>query len=524
MSDWFKNNLLELLPPLYAHNDEHGDLRTFLSLPAGSLDELKQAIDEFPSIFDVDRCDERFLPLLARLVGIQKDGTRSPEYQRRRIREAVEIYRRKGTTPAIQRDLAALGWQGELEETFRSALRLNARSRVSRSKLPGIVFSLGVFRLLCKNQTNGLREALAFHHPAGTRCFFLQLLGECMYSGAGLRLDHADVIRRTALAFMDEAFVLGRTSLGSCRHLTNKQRVREFMQLTSTVEMLPEIEHAMVKVARFHGRLDRMRLNRRMLNDRRLPNTGVREGRVSFCTPIYTGRDFQREVLQSRFGLGNDRLNRRALPAAGTSLLYCFRQKDLFFESQTEPAESAFGKHNIDHYAEARERRCFQLGRARLNGDVVINAILGGKSKLLLTVSAGCNADVTAAADLLNRWPHRSPVFRLNANALNNRYLSDANLTGEQAAIEVYVDTGDRWRHRIETLKLNLRPLNTTGLRLSVDRTRPMRINRMRVNQAGFRRSKPSFRWLFRQQDLHAEGQAGFKAAVNNYRVTQWPA
>ena len=150
-------------------------------------------------------------------------------------------------------------------------------------------------------------------------------------------------------------------------------------------------------------------------------------------------------------------------------------------------------------------RRCFQLGRARLNGDRRCSMPTGqANAKSLFTVSAGCNADVTAAADLLNRWPHRSPVFRLNANALNNRYLSDANLTGERAALEVYVDTGDLRGHRIETLKLDGRPLNTTGLRLSVDRTRPMRINRMRVNQAGFRRSRPSYRWLFRQQDLHA--------------------
>jgi phage tail-like protein len=524
MSDWFKNNLLGLLPPLYAHNDEHGDLHTFLSLPAGTLDKLKQAIDDFPAIFDVDRCDERFLPLLAKLVGLQVDATRSPECQRRRIREAIEIYRRKGTIPAMRRDLGALGWQGEFEETFRSALRLNARSRVGRSKLPGLVFSLGVFRVVCKNQTDGLRQALAFHHPAGTRCFWLQMLNENMDGGVDMRFDQLDLVRRTALSFMDEAFVLGRSSLGSCRHLTNKQRVREFMQLTSTVEMLPQIEQAAIKVARFHGRQDRMRLNSRMLNDRRLPNTSSREELVSFCTPIYTGPDYQQEVLQSRFGLGNDPLNRHALPLADAALRFCFRQKDFFFQSQTEPAESAAGKHNVDHYAEARGRRCFQLGQAKLNSDVTLDAIRAGKCKILFTVSAGCRADVTAAADLLNRWPHRSPVFRLNANALNNRYLTDANLTGERAALEVYVDTGDHRGCRIETLKLNGRPLNTTGLRLSVDRTRPMRINRMRVNQAGFRRLQPSYRWLFRQQDLLTENQAGFEAAVNNYRVTQWPA
>jgi hypothetical protein len=114
-------------------------------------------------------------------------------------------------------------------------------------------------------------------------------------------------------------------------------------------------------------------------------------------------------------------------------------------------------------------------------------------------------------------------VFRLNANTLNTRYLSNANLTGERASLEIYVDTGSLQRHRVETMKLGASPLNTTGLRLSVDRTRPMRVSRMRLNQAGFRWSRPSYRWLFRQQDLHAPTQAGFNAATNNYRATQWP-
>ena len=103
VSEWFQQNLINLLPPLYADKDEDGDLRTFLSLPAGSLDELKASIDQMPGIFDVDRCDERFLPLLAYLVGHTYEGTDVPENQRRLIREAVEIYRRKGTLPAMDR-------------------------------------------------------------------------------------------------------------------------------------------------------------------------------------------------------------------------------------------------------------------------------------------------------------------------------------------------------------------------------------------------------------------------------------
>jgi len=123
ISDWFKDNLLDLLSPLYEHNDEAGDLRTFLSLPAGTLDELKQAIDDFPTIFDVDHCDKRFLSLLARLVGLEVDGICSPDCQRRRVWEAVEIYRRKGTIPAIERDFNTLDWQGELQRNRSNGLR-----------------------------------------------------------------------------------------------------------------------------------------------------------------------------------------------------------------------------------------------------------------------------------------------------------------------------------------------------------------------------------------------------------------
>ena len=116
MADWFQNNLIDLLPPLYEHKDESGDFRSLLSLPAGTLDEIKEAIDRFPDIFDVEHCDERFLPLLAYLVGHHYDGTDTPENQRRLIREAVEIYRRKGTIPAIGRSLHQLAGRARLRK------------------------------------------------------------------------------------------------------------------------------------------------------------------------------------------------------------------------------------------------------------------------------------------------------------------------------------------------------------------------------------------------------------------------
>lgn len=441
MSDWFKDNLLGLLPPLYEHNDEAGDLRTFLSLPAGTLDELKQAIDDFPTIFDVDHCDERFLPLLARLVGLEVDGTCSPDCQRRRVREAVEIYRRKGTIPAIERDFDALGWQGELQETFRSALRLNARSRLSSAKLPGLVFSLGVFRVLCLNQTEGLRDALVFHHPAGTRCFWLQFLLEWIEGGAMLDFgpcqrgapDRIGVSRRN---LRPRPFL--------ARFLPSPHQQAEGLGAAAAHQHHgddPGDRPAAVKVSRFHGRHNRMRLNHKALNDWRLPYTRVGEDRVSFCTPIYTGRDFEGDVLESGFGLGESHLNRKPLTHGETALRYCFRQKDFFFDTQAEPVERAEAKYDLRLPLESQHRLCFQLGRTRLNAGLDLTANQGGISNLLLASTAGCDADVTLAVDRIDRWRRRGPVFRLNANTLNTRYLSNANLTGERASLEVYVDT-----------------------------------------------------------------------------------
>ncbi len=125
MSSYFEKKLIDLLPPLYRERDESGDLDAFLKVPAASLDELKVLAERFPEIFDVGRCEERFLPFLGEIVGHRFDPTVNTAAQRRLIREAVEIYRRKSTIPAIGRSLVDIGWVGRIEETFHKALRLN---------------------------------------------------------------------------------------------------------------------------------------------------------------------------------------------------------------------------------------------------------------------------------------------------------------------------------------------------------------------------------------------------------------
>ena len=176
MTRTFEKRLVDLLPPVYREQDATGDLAAFLSLLAAALDDLKDLADRFPEIFDVDRCEERFLPLLAGLVGWPWEPMQDAPRQRQQIREAVEFYRRKGTIPAIRRSLVDIGWEGWIEETFRSAFRLNRRAGLNAKKLPGEIYSYGVYRIHSTEQPPDLWVGLRPHHPAGMRVFFLRLL------------------------------------------------------------------------------------------------------------------------------------------------------------------------------------------------------------------------------------------------------------------------------------------------------------------------------------------------------------
>jgi len=500
---FFKENLIKLLPSLYRHSDKSGDLQSFLSLPAGVLDQIKEKIDNFPDIFDAQKCDERFLPLLAYMVGHTYDGTDLPENQRTRIQESIEIYRRKGTPPAIDRSLKSIGWNGNIEETYKSALRLNSRSRISSSKLPGNVYSLGVYRIHNQNQTKGLRKTLSFHHPAGTGVFFLQWLSSLSDSIAPEFLN-ATVVRRVILSFLNETFVVGRNKLSGCNHLNSKKQIHHYIQLTSAVLMLPEIDHAAIKVSRFHGRQNRMRLNSlKTLNKIRLTNTSIREDSISFCTPIYT-KNKQRTVKQGfvqglvkqdfvqGFVLAGSSLNNNTLSISESHLTYCFRQKDFFSVSEISIAAFLTQEVSINNIS----GKHFQSGQSQLNS-TVINGIQGGISSIVLMAVANCKAVVAYAHDLLNRWRIGS-VFKLNSDVLNNWYLPNLD-TGQCASLEVYAGTNHLLRQRVVPLNLNNRPLNKTSLRLSVDRKTPLRIGGTKLNQAGFRLSDPTYRWLLSQ-------------------------
>ena len=521
MAQSFETRLLDLLPPLYRLRDDSGDLAAFLRVPGASLDELKDLIDRFPLLFDVDRCEECWLPLLAQLVGQPFDPRRSPAENRRRIREAVPYYRRKGTIPAIRRELNDQGWQGQIEEAFHSALRLNRRARLDRSRLPGRIYSLGVWRVLTELDAPGVREALPFHHPAGTRAFFLTWLRDALELGSESGGPLGALVRRVALGFLEETFHIGRDRLGSCRRLTRKQKTWGVLELTTGVTLDPEIDRADVCLERWHGRGNRMRLNTRKLGEKRLQNVWVSERKFAGCCKIETRK--RPPVLPVFMRLTGQNLNGARLNNAEVACRIRFRQVD-FYSDLTMADPSALGERQESRIgSQAQIRSWFELSRSRLGSPEKLGGKSRGRVLQLVCTAQAMWSEVSAAYDIVDRWRQRGTSFHLNQSPVGGSRLTDATLTEARASFELTVNTGFPRRRGAEPLRLGHRRLNHAGLRMSVQRAHPLRLGRMSLNQPGPRLAQPELRWRYRQRDLTTADQLSFESAVNQLRVTQWP-
>jgi len=322
MYDWFEKHLSELLPLLYLEQDSTGDLKNFLKLPAAVLDEIKNAIDNFPAIFDVDRCDEKFLPLLAFLSGWQYDRANSVLDERQKIKEALEVYRRKGTLPALYRSLSRLDWQGRIEETFKQTCRLNSRSRISASRLPGKFYSLGVYRLISDNQTEDVRKTVVFHHPAGTRVFFSQGLVLDPQVSEEPILNNQIVVQQLCSASLAENFIIGRTRLNQNHHLTVKNAPAGSMLLKSTSFINNFLDFSILKISRFQGRQDRFKLNIKPLNGEKMVKCELNEINQTCWSTVYTDNNYQSTLSGSGYLLSRSRLNQKSLSCAVTADIY----------------------------------------------------------------------------------------------------------------------------------------------------------------------------------------------------------
>jgi hypothetical protein len=125
----YRPRLLKYLPDEFSIKDFDDDLSQYLQVVAISMDEFYCFIQDFTTLFDPDRCDPKYLTYLAKLINwpLNTRGFDStvPSIQeasisraRKQLREAVEVYKRKGLKEAFQILFYALGYYIELVELW----------------------------------------------------------------------------------------------------------------------------------------------------------------------------------------------------------------------------------------------------------------------------------------------------------------------------------------------------------------------------------------------------------------------
>lgn len=109
-----------------------GDLRQFIQIMAVTLDEIKNYIDSFVEVFDIDRCEDQYLPYIATILGYDLNRSDSTASQRRQLKNAVAWYKVKGTFESFKILFYSLGYKINLLElwtedyvTFVSSLPAN---------------------------------------------------------------------------------------------------------------------------------------------------------------------------------------------------------------------------------------------------------------------------------------------------------------------------------------------------------------------------------------------------------------
>lgn len=116
---FFRDNLLRFLPIEHQLRDfDSGDLSDFLKIVAIPLDDFTNFVEQFTSIFDVDTCDPKYLPYLAKMVNYPLSDRDDVASKRLQLKNAVEFYKRKGLHESFRILFYSLGYVINLVELW----------------------------------------------------------------------------------------------------------------------------------------------------------------------------------------------------------------------------------------------------------------------------------------------------------------------------------------------------------------------------------------------------------------------
>jgi phage tail-like protein len=111
---------------------QRGQLRRFLELPGGQLDQLYSYARALLDLLDVDRVDGRLLPLLAQWIGWETDHRLEYDSQRNEIRNAPSVYQRVGIIPVVEATVKRmLGWESRTKEFVYNVFVSNQPERLN---------------------------------------------------------------------------------------------------------------------------------------------------------------------------------------------------------------------------------------------------------------------------------------------------------------------------------------------------------------------------------------------------------
>ena len=143
---YFRDNIQRFLPSEYWRQDSksvaegggEGALDHLTQVFALSLDEIKQAIDRFVELFDIDHCPPRYLYTIARLLNYplsERDGVST---QRKQLREAIEWYRFKGARKSFESMLYAFGFNATVVPLWTEDYEVFTENLPEVTKVEGV--------------------------------------------------------------------------------------------------------------------------------------------------------------------------------------------------------------------------------------------------------------------------------------------------------------------------------------------------------------------------------------------------
>ena len=123
-----KGGYLRYLPEIYSYDELMG---RFLMLFESFWSPIETQIDAASYYFDAHLTPDRFLPWLAGWVGLELDESLPFDRQRRLIRAAIRLFRRRGTKEALREYLEIYtGGQAQIVEHRADDFRLGPEARL----------------------------------------------------------------------------------------------------------------------------------------------------------------------------------------------------------------------------------------------------------------------------------------------------------------------------------------------------------------------------------------------------------